>query len=120
MADIRSCSNINGVKDRMDCIEKQLALVNSALEAVAKELRNAVPPGLKLRLEELEAAALKYGDIVMLSSCDPTKNEDRNLCLTFMDRNAATQTRSCGAGASYAQGWKVRKPAARKPKKRAS
>ena len=110
MADIKDCSKITAVKDRMDCIEKQLALVNSALEAVAKELRNSIPPGLKQRIEELEAEAVKYGDITLLSSSNPTNNEDRSQCLTFMSDEVETKTRPCGGGALYAQGWKIRKP----------
>ena len=120
MADITKCNKINGVKERMDCIEEQLALVNSALEAVAKELRNAIPSDLKKRLEELEAQAVRYGDVTLLSSFNPRNNEDRNQCLTFMSDDVETKTRPCGGGALYAQGWKIRKPAARKPKKRAS
>ena len=116
MADIQDCRKFNGVKERMDCIEKNLALVNRVLKAVSKELRNAIPPGLAKRLEEIEAEAVKYGDVLQLSSFDPTKNEDRNQCLTFWSDDAQTRTRPCGGGALYAQGWKVRRPRARKAK----
>ena len=112
MADIKDCSKINAVKDRMDCIEKNLALVNSALEAVAKELRSAIPPGLSKRLEDLEKETVKYGDVLQLQSFDPTKNDTRNQCLTYVTDDGDTKTVTCGAAALYAQGWKIRRPTA--------
>ena len=105
MANLTDCSKIKEPKERMECIEKNVVLVNAALEAVAKELREKVEKLTQAISKDL----IKYGDVVTISSVDPTKNEDRNQCLTWIDNMAAPRTQACGGGAVYAQGWKLRK-----------
>jgi anti-sigma factor ChrR (cupin superfamily) len=94
MADLKDCSKIHAVKDRMDCIEGNLNEVNRVVEAVTRELRARLDD-LKTRLESVEGNALKSGDHVTLSSFDVPNKADRRLCLTFVDDKRETRTQKC-------------------------
>jgi hypothetical protein len=104
MAELKDCSKLKEPKERMECIEKNLAQVNASLESVARELRAKV----EALTQAIGRDCIKRGDVVTISSVDPTQNNaDRHQCLTWIDDKSAPRTQACGGGAVYAKGWKL-------------
>jgi hypothetical protein len=104
MVQIADCSTKKDPKERMDCIEKNLVTLNSAFEAVTKELRSRVTE-LEGALANLEKGVLRPGDAVTLSSFDPTQGKNRGQCLTYIDHDRPPNIQGCGGGASDFQRW---------------
>src|SRR5690348_12045165 len=105
MVALKDCSQ---EKDRMGCIEKNVALLNASFETVIKELRMRVGE-LEAALAKLEGGSLKSGDTVTLSSFDPNNGQNRGQCLTYIDHDRAPNIQACGGGATQFQKWTLSK-----------
>lgn len=96
-AQLKPCSGINAVKERLDCVEGNVALVNATLETVAAELRKAIGEikGVTDKLPPTFADDLKKAaDAVTWGA--PLRIKGRpDYCLTWVDINRQPTMLTC-------------------------